>query len=162
MSHGKRPDIRADDYPGRRKYGFTVNGELPLADNGDTGLFARAGWNDGRTESFTYTEVDRTLCGGLQLSATHWGRPQDHLGVAIAIDALSKDHRDYLARGGNGFMLGDGALAYGEERIIEVYYNFVLLKHLTLTPDFQWIQNPGFNRARGPAHFASLRVHVES
>jgi high affinity Mn2+ porin len=161
IANGTIPNIRADDYPGRHKYGFTLNGELPLADHGDTGLFARAGWNDGHTESFAYTEVDRTLSGGFQLSGTHWGRPQDHLGIALAVDALSSDHRDYLALGGHGFVLGDGALDYGLERIAEAYYSFAVCKHFTLSPDFQFIQNPGYNRARGPVHFASLRAHVE-
>ncbi|WP_243039804.1 carbohydrate porin [Dyella sedimenti] len=158
---GQVPDIVADDAPGRHKYGFTVNGELPLADHGDTGLFMRAGWNDGRTESFAFTEVDRTVSGGFQLSGTHWGRPDDHLAIAGVIDMLSPAHRDYLALGGNGFVLGDGALHYGHEQIIEAYYNFAVFAHLTLSPDFQFIRNPGYNRDRGPARFAAVRAHVE-
>lgn len=161
LAHGPAPNIRADDHPGRRKYGLAINGELPLADDGDTGLFARAGWNDGRTESFAYTEVDRTLSGGFQLSGVHWGRPRDHLGVALAIDGLSSGHREYLSLGGKGFVLGDGALSYGRERIVEAYYNFAAFKLLTLSPDVQLIQNPGYNRARGPACFVALRAHVE-
>ncbi len=161
VARGTTPDIRADDYPGRRKFGFALNGELPLADDGDTGLFARAGWNDGRTESFAYTEVDRSLSGGLQLSGVHWGRSQDHLGIALAVDGLSPDHREYLALGGSGFVLGDGALHYGRECIAEAYYSLALFKQLTLGPDFQLIRNPGYNRARGPARFVSLRAHLE-
>lgn len=61
---GHPPDIRADDRPGRHKYGNAANVELPLADDGDTGLFARLGWNDGRTESFVFTEADRLLGDG--------------------------------------------------------------------------------------------------
>ena len=161
LASGLPPDIVADDAPGRHKYGFAVNGELPLADGGDTGLFMRAGWNDGRTESFAFTEVDRSLSGGFQLSGTHWGRDTDHVAIAIAIDALSSPHRDYLALGGNGFVLGDGALRYGREQIVEAYYNYQPIKHLTLSPDFQYIRHPGYNRDRGPARFAGLRAHVE-
>ncbi len=157
----QKPDIVADDAPGRRKYGFAVNGELPLADQGETGVFMRAGWNDGRTESFVFTEVDRSLSGGFQLSGAHWGRSEDHLAVAVAIDALSSAHRDYLALGGSGFVLGDGALHYAREQIVEAYYNFVPFKHLTLSPDFQYIRNPGYNHDRGPARFAGLRAHLE-
>ncbi|MEP7096752.1 MAG: carbohydrate porin [Dokdonella sp.] len=161
MVHATVPNIQADEQPGRHKYGFTINGELPLGDRGDTGLFTRAGWNDGHTESFTYTEVDRTLSAGFQLSGTHWRRPDDHVSVAIAIDALSSDHRDYLALGGRGFVLGDGGIDYAQERIVEAYYSFVPFKHVTLSPDIQLIQHPGYNRARGPVTFASLRAHVE-
>ena len=161
VAHGTVPDIQADDHRGRHKYGFTINGEIPLGDHGETGLFSRIGWNDGRAESFAYTEVDSTLSGGFQLSGVHWNRPKDHLGVAIAIDGLSSDHRNYLALGGHGFLLGDGALEYGQERIVEAYYSFAPFEHLTISPDFQLIRDPGYNRARGPVKFASLRAHVE-
>ena len=158
---GQLPDIKADDKPGRHKYGFGINGELPLADDGDTGLFMRAGWNNGRTESFVFTEVDRTLSGGLQLSGTHWGRPADHFSLGVSVNALSRDHQQYLAMGGNGFVLGDGALNYGHEQILEAYYSFTPVAHLTLSPDLQLIHNPGYNRDRGPARFVGLRVHLE-
>jgi len=161
LANGTVPDIHADDQKGRHKYGFTANGELPLADGGNTGLFARAGWNDGHTESFAYTEVDQTLSAGMQLSGAHWGRSKDTLGVAMAIDALSADHRDYLALGGSGFTLGDGALNYARERIIEAYYSAAVVEHLTLSPDFQLIHNPGYNHDRGPARFLGMRAHVE-
>lgn len=161
LANGTLPDIKADDRPGRHKYGFAVNGELPLADQGDTGLFMRAGWNDGRNESFAFTEVDRTVSGGFQLSGAHWGRTQDHLSVAVAINSLSSAHRDYLALGGNGFVLGDGALRYGREQILETYYSFAVCKHFTLSPDLQLVHNPGYNQDRGPARFVSLRAHLE-
>ncbi|RCS30126.1 carbohydrate porin [Rhodanobacter denitrificans] len=158
---GSVPDIAADERPGQHKYGFGLNGELPLADHGDSGLFMRAGWNDGRTESFAFTEVDRTLSGGFQLSGVHWNRPGDHLGVGVAFNALSPGHREYLALGGEGFVLGDGALHYGKEQILETYYNLSIGKHLTLSPDLQLVRNPGYNRDRGPARFVALRAHLE-
>jgi high affinity Mn2+ porin len=161
QASGQPPDVHANDRPGRHKYGYAINGELPLADHGDTGLFARAGWNDGRNESFVFTEVDRTLSGGIQLSGVHWGRAADHLGVAFAINALSPAHRDYLAMGGAGFTLGDGALNYAREQIVEVYYNYAPCDHVTLSPDLQLIRNPGYNRDRGPARFIGLRAHLE-
>jgi high affinity Mn2+ porin len=158
---GQQPDIHADDAPGRHKFGFGVNGELPVADNGDTGFFMRAGWNDGHTESFIFTEVDRLLSGGFQLSGVHWGRSDDRLGVGVAIDGLSRIHADYLQMGGDGFLLGDGTLRYGPEQIAEVYYNIAVIDHLSISPDLQFIRNPGYNRDRGPARFAGLRAHVE-
>ena len=117
LASGQAPDVHADDRPGRRKFGWVLNGELPLADDGDTGLFARVGRNDGRTESFAFTEVDRTVSSGLQLSGGHWGRPTDRLALGLAINALSRPHRAYLELGGAGFVLGDGALNYAHEEI---------------------------------------------
>lgn len=158
---GTTPDIGADDRDGRRKYGYAINTELPLADGGDTGLFVRYGWNDGHTESFAFTEVDRDANFGAQVSGAHWRRAQDRLGIAFATNALSRAHRDYLVVGGSGFLLGDGALRYGHEEIIEVYYAFQPFPHFTLSPDFQFIRDPGYNRDRGPARFIGLRAHLE-
>ena len=161
QQNGGVPDIRADDQDGRHKYGYTANMELPLADNGDTGVFARLGWNDGRTESFAFTEADRTGSIGAQLSGTHWGRAHDQLAIAFAANGLSHDHRDYLAAGGVGFLIGDGRLAYAREQITEIYYAAEVMKHVTLSPDFQFVRNPGYNHDRGPARFLGLRAHVE-
>ncbi|HEX7370469.1 MAG TPA: carbohydrate porin [Rhodanobacteraceae bacterium] len=158
---GKAPDIRADDRDGRRKYGYALNAELPLADGGDTGLFARYGWNDGHTESFAFTEVDRDASLGAQVSGVHWHRAQDRLGIAFDMDALSRNHHNYLAAGGSGFLLGDGRLDYAHEQVAELYYALQLLPHLTLSPDFQFIRNPGYNRDRGPARFLGIRAHIE-
>ncbi|QBB70561.1 carbohydrate porin [Pseudolysobacter antarcticus] len=161
QASGQVPDIRADDKDGRRKFGYALNADLPLVDNGDTGLFARYGWSDGRKESFAFTEVDRSLSFGAQLSGTHWGRAQDHLGIGVVTNQLALDHRDYLAAGGSGFTLGDGRLNYGSERIVETYYLFQPVKFFSLSPDLQLIHNPGYNRDRGPARFAGLRAHLE-
>jgi high affinity Mn2+ porin len=158
---GTTPDIAAQDRAGRQKHGFGVNLEQPLTDAGETGFFLRAGWNDGKTESFAFTEVDRTLSVGAQVAGNHWGRGADRLGLALAVNGLSPDHRDYLAAGGSGFMLGDGALHYGTEQILETYYRIQIQKYVQLGPDLQYIRNPGYNQDRGPARFVGLRLHAE-
>ena len=147
---GAVPDIGADDRNGRHKLGFGINAEQPLADNGDSGLFMRLGWNDGKTEDFVFTEVDRQLSFGGQLSGVHWQRSDDRLGAAFVVEGLSGPHRDYLAAGGMGFLLGDGRLNYDEEQIFEAYYRAQwswVIGHapvrLQLSPDFQYMQNPG-------------------
>ena len=89
------------------------------------------------------------------------GRPKDEAGLAFIVNALSGDHRDYLAAGGLGFMIGDGRLRYGLEKIAELYYKALLRKELWLTADYQFIENPAYNRDRGPVHVFGLRLHVE-
>ena len=158
---GATPDIAAQDRDGRKKYGFGVNIEQPLADEGETGLFLRLGWNNGKTETFAFTEIDSTLAAGAQLSGIHWGRADDRLGVAFVSNGLSREHRDYLAAGGSGFVLGDGALRYGREQIVEAYYRIAVIKHVQLSPDFQYIRNPGMNSDRGPVKFVGFRLHIE-
>lgn len=163
-----QPAIAADDRQGRHKYGYGLNVEQPLADNGETGVFLRAGWDDGKTESFAFTEVDREVSFGGQLSGSHWHRQEDHLGVAVVSEGLSSWHRDYLAAGGCGFVLCDGQLNYGHEQILETYYRLTFTwpqqpgpLSWQLSPDFQYIRNPGYNTDRGPVRFWAARFHVE-
>jgi hypothetical protein len=154
------PDIAADDKPGRSKYGWGVNLEQPLADNGETGAFARIGGNDGKNESFVFTEVDRHISAGFQLSGIHWGRIDDRVGIAGVQTEIVKIHRDYLNAGGLGFLLGDGRLNYGPEQLMEAYYRAQLGAYFQVGPDVQYIRNPGYNRDRGPATVLSLRVNL--
>jgi high affinity Mn2+ porin len=165
---GTTPNIVADDREGRHKHGFGVNAEQPLADEGATGVFLRWGWNDGHTESFAFTEVEQVATLGGQLAGTHWRRPDDRLGLALLSEALSGAHRDYLAAGGAGFLLGDGRLSYGREQILEAYYRLQYVwpqqpgpVRWQVGPDFQYIRNPGYNRDRGPARFWAVRLHLE-
>jgi len=162
-AHDTTPNIVADDQPGRLKYGFGLNAEQPLADSGNTGVFLRLGWSDGKTEDFVFTEADRHLSGGFQIAGTHWSRADDRLGIADVVDGLSEDHRDYLAAGGLGFLLGDGALRrYGPENVIEVYYRLQIphLSFAQVSPAVQHVQNPGYNEDRGPVYVYTIRVNL--
>jgi len=154
------PDIVADDRPGRTKVGLGVNVERPLADSGETGAFLRLGWSDGRNEDFAFTEVDRHASIGVQVAGGHWHRAADRFAVAYLLHGLSPDHRAYLAAGGSGFLLGDGRLRYGPEGILEAYYRAQLGAYVEVSPDAQWIHNPGYNRDRGPAAVVSLRLNL--
>lgn len=160
-AHGTTPDIAADDTPGRVKHGLAISVEQPLADGGETGLFARLGWNDGQTESWAFTEVDQHLSVGGQLAGVHWDREDDRLGMAFVISGLSSDHRQYLADGGCGFELCDGTLKYGREQLLEAYYRIQLGRYVQLSPDFQYYENPGYNRDRGPARVYGVRLHLQ-
>jgi high affinity Mn2+ porin len=159
-AQGRPPDIAADDRPGRTKYGFGLNVEQPLSDDGETGLFARFGWSDGRNESFAFTEVDRHLSFGAQLAGGRWGRANDRLGMGAVREGIVALHRDYLGAGGLGFLLGDSRLNYGSEQIVEGYYRLQAGPYLQLSPDVQHIRNPGYNRDRGPATVISLRINL--
>ena len=141
------------------KYGFGLNWEQAITD--DVGVFARAGWNDGKTESWAFTEIDRTVSGGVLIKGTRWQRPNDTVGVAVVINGLSGPHRDYLAAGGIGFIIGDGRLNYAPEQIVELFYNLKLAPAATLGLGFQGINNPAYNQDRGPAALGAVRLHYE-
>jgi hypothetical protein len=151
------PDITATRRPGRAKFGMGVNVEHSLSNA--VRVFSRLGWSDGRNESFAYTEVDRTLQvgGGVRIPR----RTGDKAGIALVINRLSAPHRNYLAAGGLGFLLGDGALSYGNETIFESYYTARLTRGVFASLDVQHITNPGYNRDRGPVWVSSARVHVD-
>jgi len=143
----------------RAKYGFGGNVEQELTK--DLGAFGRFGWNDGHTETWMFTEIDATLATGLLLKGRCWCRPDDTAGVAFAANALSQPHRDYLAAGGLGFIVGDGRLNYGLEKTVEGFYNFTIRKGIYVALDLQEIFNPAYNRDRGPVFVASGRLHLE-
>lgn len=125
------------------------------------GAFLRASWDDGRTESFTFTEVDRSVAGGLSIAGKSWRRPADTAGIAAVVNGLSANQRHYLEEGGTGLILGDGALSYSPEEILEAYYEFRPWHGLEFGPDFQYVRNPGYNSVRGPVSVYAVRAHVE-
>jgi hypothetical protein len=153
------PDITLYRRQGREKYGFGLNVEQELTPLWRA--FARLGWNDGATESFAYTEIDRTAVVGSDIRGKAWHRSQDKAGAAYVANGLSGDHRRYLALGGLGFILGDGALDYGLEKIFETYYTAHVWRGISFAVDYQHITNPGYNQDRGPVSVVSLRLHLE-
>jgi hypothetical protein len=153
------PEITNHPWRMTRKYGFGINLEQNLTRN--LTAFARFGWDNGKTESFAYTEVDQTFSGGLGANGAWWRRKQDRAGIAFVTNAISKDHQTYLADGGLGFLLGDGKLNYGRENIVESYYTIHAWRGIYFAPGLQHIQNPGYNRDRGPVLVPTFRAHVE-
>ena len=155
---GAAPDL-TQVRTAQSKVGAGLNIEQNL--NRDLGLFLRASGNDGKTETFAFTEIDRSLSGGLVLQGSRWQRGEDELGFAFALNGLSSSHRDYLARGGLGFFLGDGRINYRGEQVFETFYNFKMAKQLRISLDYQHIRNPGYNADRGPANFIGIRLHAD-
>jgi len=156
---GTSADITNHPWRITQKYGFGANVEQNLTPY--LTAFARFGWNDGRTESFAYTEVEQTFAEGLGANGSWWHRKQDRAGIAFVSNAIKKDHQNYLNAGGLGFLLGDGHLNYGRENIVESYYTLHVWRGIYLAPGLQHINNPGYNRDRGPVLVPSFRAHVE-
>jgi high affinity Mn2+ porin len=153
------PDITNHRWTITRKYGFGINLEQNLTHY--LTAFARFGWDNGKTESFAYTEVDQTFAEGVGANGAWWHRKQDRAGVAFISNAIKKDHQNYLAAGGLGFLLGDGHLTYGRENIFESYYTVHVWRGIYLAPGVQHINNPGYNRDRGPVVVPTFRAHFE-
>ena len=125
------------------------------------GLFARLSMATGQYETFEYTEVERSASGGVVFSGDLWGRDKDQIGIGGVVNGISHAHANYLAAGGLGFLLGDGALSYSGERILETYYKYTIADGLHVGADYQFVDNPGYNLVRGPVSLFALRLHAE-
>ena len=156
---GGAPDVTATRRIGTLKYGFGINMEQAITN--ELGVFARLGWNDGKTESFAFTAIDRLLNAGVSVKGARWKRPFDTVASALTVSGISGVHAVYLARGGLDFLIGDGRLRYGPEYVAESYYNARLFPGFFLTFDWQRVGNPAYNRDRGPVWIPSVRLHLE-
>src|SRR5262245_16428926 len=144
---------------GRTKYGYYLNFEQAVTD--EIGVFGRWSWNNGKNEISAFTDIDASLSLGTSIKGPRWGRPDDRIGLAGAINSLSTDHRNYLAVGGLGILIGDGQINYRPESIIETFYAMNVINGVTLTFDYQYMMNPAHNADRGPISFFSGRLHGE-
>lgn len=143
---------------GRTKYGFYLNFDQEISDS--VGLFGRFSWNDGRNEIMSFTDIDTSLSLGLLIKGKSWGRPDDRIGIAGAWNNISGDHSSYLAAGGLGPLVGDGALSYASENVLEAFYAFQLAKGIVVTADYQFLGNPGYNMVRGPVNVFTGRLRM--
>jgi len=156
---GTVPDIdavRLHEQP-KRGAGIALEQQVGAQAN----VFARINRADGRTETCSFTDIDNSVSGGAVIKGGRWGRADDTVGLAFARNGLSGVHRQYLAAGGLTSLLGDGALNYRTENIVETYYSVATGKHAFVTLDWQHIVHPGYNADRGPVNVGSVRLHVE-
>jgi high affinity Mn2+ porin len=141
------------------KYGFGLSLEQKLSDS--WGLFSRISWNDGKTESWAFTEIDQSFTAGAVYTPNFFKGHVDAMGMAVIVNGISEDHKDYLAAGGYGFLIGDGRLNYSPEKIIETYYMFKVNKEAAITGDYQFVSCPAYNQDRGPVSIFAIRLHYE-
>jgi high affinity Mn2+ porin len=142
----------------RTNPGVVINAEQGISD--DLGLFSRASWSPGQDEILGGTDCSGSVSLGGVLKGTGWGRPNDNIGVSGVMGGLSPVARAYFAAGGLGILIGDGKLNYREEGVLETYYAYALRKWATLSFDYQFIVDPGYNADRGPVSIFALRIHA--
>ena len=146
------------------KTGVGINGEQALTK--DLGIYGRAFTSDGHTETMSFTEADNSISVGMGLNGTSWSRPKDTVGISMMQNGLSSYRKNYLQSGGVSYFIGDYAgpgqtISYRPERIGEVYYNATVIKNVLAGLNFQHINNPAYNAARGPVNILSFRIHAE-
>ena len=156
---GTTPDLNAVRDGDRTKLGLGINVEQALSD--DIGVFGRASWADGKTETYAFTEIDHSLSAGVVARGALWQRRDDSAGLALVRNGLSRARRDYLSAGGLGFFIGDGQLDYRPELILETWYSLGMTRWSWLALNWQHIRHPAYNGARGPVNVIALRLHLE-
>ena len=142
-----------------KKFGIGYSFEQELSN--EIGVFSRASYNDGKYATWAFTEIDRSFSIGISVKGNKWKRPDDVCGLAIVINDISNDHKDFLKAGGYGFIIGDGTLSYRQEAVIETYYNAHLSTYFWVTVDYQFVKNPAYNKDRGSVHVFGIRGHIE-
>ena len=143
----------------RENYGFVANVEQAVTD--DIGVFSRVSWSPQLVEIIGWTDCSASASAGGVIKGTSWGRPDDRIGIGGVVETLSPQAITYFAAGGLGILIGDGALNYHREQVLESYYAYNLDKWSTLTFDYQHIINPAYNSDRGPASIYAARFHTE-
>jgi high affinity Mn2+ porin len=144
----------------RTNYGFVVNFEQQLREN--AGAFFRYSWNAGENQLCCFTDITESVSGGLSIKGAFWGRPDDTIGIAGAFNAISPALQRYLAAGGRGLLIGDGALpSYAGEKVLEAYYSYPVSVNLTVSADYQYIGNAAYFAGRSPISMFSGRIHVQ-
>ena len=152
------PDVNLTDHVGTLKYGTGISFDQAITN--DLGFFIRLGWNDGKTQSFAFTAIDRLASGGVSLKGTHWKRKGDVVATSFTAGGLSAVHRQYLAAGGVDFLIGDGTLNYAPEFVWESYYQARLAPGFSAAFDVQRDTDPAYNQDRGPVMIYSIRLHI--
>src|SRR6476619_2605936 len=139
-----------------------IGGNLEQQITHDLGIFARAGIANGNVQDYEITDIDRTFTVGLSQTGKPWGRPDDTFGLAGNVNTITKAHQAYFNAGGLGIVIGDGALPHpGAEQILEAYYRYSLSSLWHVTLDYQFVNNPAYNRDRGPVSIIATRLHAD-
>lgn len=132
---------RAQNYDSveRRNKGWGISADQKVLE--DLTLFGRFGRHTGGKVKF-----DRALTLGAELEGTGWNRSADSLGLAMGSLRTSSSYRD-------DSMGIDSYQASGSEKQTELYYRLKLNDGIELSPNFQWIRNPG-----GDATASTIKV----
>jgi hypothetical protein len=155
---GATPDINLTTHVGTLKYGFGMSFDQAITSY--LGVFTRLGWNDGKTQSFAFTAIDRLASGGVSIKGTKWRRKDDVFGSSLTVGGLSRVHQEFLAAGGLDFLIGDGRLNYAPEYVWETYYSARIIPGFYAALDVQRDTNIAYNHDRGPVTIYSLRLHI--
>lgn len=131
---------------GKQNQGFGFSMDQDLSNN--LALFARYGYQDPEVSQF-----DQVITLGGRIIGNPWRRAKDYLGFAYGLSLVSKDYQKHSPK-------IDGYRADKHEHYFEVYYKYNLFGNLSLTPDLQYVINPGGDDDKDGLWVFGLRLQV--
>jgi high affinity Mn2+ porin len=153
------PEITAHPLRTTIKYGFGANFEQPF--NEWFGIFGRWGWNEGRHESYAYTEVDNTVELGVGASGGA-GAENSTVPESLWFRTVFREIiRNIWRWAATAFCWVMAVSITGEKRLRKPITRCIFGAGFTHRLGCQHINNPGYNRDRGPVIVPSLRLHLE-
>lgn len=148
---------RAQNYDGvtRKNAGWGISADQKVLE--DLTLFGRFGRHTSGLVRF-----DRAVTLGAELDGTRWGRSADSIGLAFgSLRTSGKFKRDSLTVDADGDAVPDfGYQARGSEKQTELYYRFKLNDAIELSPNFQWVRNPGGEASANTVKVAGVRAKL--
>lgn len=146
------PAFVRNNLANRTKYGIGINIQQEITEN--FGFFMRVGADN---KTLDFNEVTHGFAGGFVASGKQWGRPLDEIGLGVAYSSM-KGVR--VPAWNNRNWIGAGAPYFSPEKNIEAYYKIGFNNNVELTLDYQFVQNPNFEKSRGPAHVFGVRLRT--
>ncbi|HZX36243.1 MAG TPA: carbohydrate porin [Thermodesulfobacteriota bacterium] len=132
----------ADDELSNKGFGFSLDQQV----SNDVTLFARAGFQDEDVSAF-----DSSFSAGAQVLGNKWRRGNDMIGVAYGFSSVSGPYEDALPAA--DFASG--------EHYIEAYYRYKANSNLSISPDIQYVINPGGDKSVDDLLIYALRMQVD-
>ncbi len=105
---------------------------------------------------------DKALTMGAEIGGAYWGREEDRIGLAAGWADTTQSFRaaaPVLDADSDG-VADFGYAPDGAEQQYEIYYDWKANDYLELSPDFQWIRNPGGDSSRSDIAVVGLRATV--
>ena len=106
-------------------------------------------WNDGQNEIMAFTDVDASVALGAQIKGTRWGRPDDRIGIAGALNMLTQSHINFRGRRLRAAGRRRPVAQPHIRKVVEAYYAYQVIKGLVATADYQLIVDPAYTPTAG-------------
>src|SRR3989338_4759854 len=147
VNNNKHTDILDSSKDNLSNQGFGVSLDQQVSN--DVTLFARYGIQDEDVSKF-----DRVFTAGGQLIGNNWRRANDVICIAYGASHVSSKYKA-ASLGLDGY-----AANASYEHYLEAYYKYWASKNLSISPDLQYVINPGGDNAKDSIFIYGVRMQA--